>query len=95
MLPWQVPAADQVLVTVTVPSQRWVVIRNSGKDNEEKQQLWAAHPIIPVCGKVFTKLNKMVQKNLKSQILWDLRRDQQNSVLLWVFNFLKGEKVLY
>lgn len=73
MLPWQVPAVDKLLVTVTVPSQRWVVIRNSGKDNEEKQQLWAAHPVIPVCGKVFTELNKIVQKNLKSQMLWDLR----------------------
>lgn len=52
-------------------------------------------PCIPVCRKVFIKPTKIIQKNLKSQILWDLRRDQQNSVILWVINFLKEEKVLH
>jgi len=39
------------------------------------------------------KPSKIIQKNFKSQILWDLRKDQQNSVILWVLDFLKEEKV--
>lgn len=41
------------------------------------------------------KPSKTTRKNFKSQILWDLRRDPQNSVILWVLNLLKEEKVLH
>lgn len=41
----QVPPVDKVLVAVTIPSQRWVVLRNSGKDSQQKQWLWAGRPV--------------------------------------------------
>ena len=45
MLAWQVPPVGKVLVAVTIPSQRWVILRNSGKDSQQKQWLWAGRPV--------------------------------------------------
>lgn len=39
------PPVDKVPVAVTIPSQRWVVLRNSGNDSQQKQWLWAGRPV--------------------------------------------------